>query len=413
MKTIITTVGLLAVGNAGLQAAEYAPAPELSRVQTSKPWSISASLRGFYDDNYTTSPSSLREETFGYEVSPSVALNLTREQTYLGLSYLYSMKYFEERDRKMDHMHQANVKLSHAFTPRYKIDVSDSFVIAQEPEILDPNTAFRLRAEGDNVRNTAAATFTGDLTDQLGIVVGYSNNLYDYEDARYSALLDRLEHLATLNLRWQFLPQTVGILGYQYGVTEYTDNGVIVGPPTVPVAIKSDFRDTTTHYAYVGVDQSFTPQLNGSIRLGAQFTDYDNANDDTVSPYADGNLTWTYRPGSYAQLGVRHTRTATDVSFLAGVPNLDQEVTTVYSSINHKLTAKITGSLLAQYQHASFEDTPGDESENFLLAGLNFSYEINKFLTAETGYNYDRLSSEISNRSFTRNRVYVGLRATY
>jgi hypothetical protein len=29
------------------------------------------------------------------------------------------------------------------------------------------------------------------------------------------------------------------------------------------------------------------------------------------------------------------------------------------------------------------------------------------------GYNYDRLDSDLAFRSFTRNRVYFGVRATY
>ena len=48
-----------------------------------------------------------------------------------------------------------------------------------------------------------------------------------------------------------------------------------------------------------------------------------------------------------------------------------------------------------------------------LLVGVNLSYEINKFLSAEAGYNFDRLDSDLDQRSFTRNRVYVGIRGSY
>jgi len=44
--------------------------------------------------------------------------------------------------------------------------------------------------------------------------------------------------------------------------------------------------------------------------------------------------------------------------------------------------------------------------------GVNCSYQVNTFISADAGYNYDRLDSEIG-RSFTRNRIYFGLRATY
>jgi uncharacterized protein (PEP-CTERM system associated) len=224
-----------------------------------------------------------------------------------------------------------------------------------------------------------------------------------------------MEHLGTVNLRWQLQPETVGILGYQYGETHYTaDERLFVqAPPPGADIAESEDRNTRSHYFYVGVDQSFTPQLNGSLRVGAQFTDYYNANDDTINPYADGNLTWTYNPDSWVQLGVRHTRAATDISLIGNEPNKDQELTTVYGSLNHRISGKLVGSILAQYQHAIFEDAPSDETENFFLAGVNLSYQINEFLSAETGYNFDRLDSDISNRSYTRNRVYIGIRATY
>jgi len=54
------------------------------------------------------------------------------------------------------------------------------------------------------------------------------------------------------------------------------------------------------------------------------------------------------------------------------------------------------------------------------MAGVNMTYEINKFVALEGGYNFDRLDSELSsvhnsgwNRSYTRNRVYIGIRGTY
>ena len=92
---------MVAIGAATLKA-QYAPG--LSRMETSKPWSISASLRGFYDDNYFAQPKALAAESFGFEVRPRIAFNLPLEQTYIGGSYTYSMKYYEDRNNDpIDH----------------------------------------------------------------------------------------------------------------------------------------------------------------------------------------------------------------------------------------------------------------------------------------------------------------------
>ncbi len=424
MKKIIMTASLAALGAVSLQAA-YAPG--LSATERSKPWSVAASLRGFYDDNYTTSPETrsnpalgTARSSYGMEISPSASLNLPLDQTLISLSYQYSMRYYEDRkDNKADHSHQFNAHLNHAFTENYRLDLNDSFVIAQEPALMagDGPVAIPLRLNGNNIRNTAAAKFQAEITRLFGIELGYSNSLYDYDNEVYAGLLNRMEHLITFDTRWHLLPKTVGILGYQYGMVNYDDKKTIdASAYGAPGTVNSKIRDNRSHYAYVGVDQTINSKLSASARVGGQFTEYQNAkslsggklNDDSTIPYADANVTYAYTTGSYAQLGIKHSRMATDI--LA----LDQEATTVYGSINHQITAKLMGSVMGQLQNSSFNQGPYNSREdNYFVVGLNLTYTINQYLAAEAGYNFDRLDSDIQDRSFTRNRVYLGLRASY
>jgi len=162
MKRTITTAGL-----AALSAATLAPAFAQEAGISTKPWSVGAAIKGFYDDNFFTFPGIVRgtpgtagfinlpkEDTFGFEVAPSAAYNLRRDQTTLGASYLYSLRYYADRPRpRDDQSHQANLKLSHAFSERYSVDVKDSFVVAQEPSVLDPTISVTApaRSEGDNI----------------------------------------------------------------------------------------------------------------------------------------------------------------------------------------------------------------------------------------------------------------------
>jgi hypothetical protein len=447
MNKITTTAGLFALSAASIHAAVNTMTSGTQ--QTTKPWSVSATLRGFYDDNYSTSPKELRRDSFGFEVSPSASLNLILDQTSLGLSYVYSYRWYEDRDDlglpADDQSHQVNAKLSHAFTPRYKLDLSDSFAVAQEPELLTggaPIAATFLRSDGDNIRNFADASFSAGITENLTAVLGYANEYYDYDEEgpnSRSAFLDRVEHRGSINLRQVVLPKTVAVAGYQYELVDYNAPfgrspvvfpAIVGGVPAI-VGYPSDERDSTSHYFYLGVDQGITPTLNGSVRVGAQYTKYDdlnivsrlnpNVDDSRWSPYIDANVTWLYMAGSYAQLGVRHQRAQTDVGFIGTSPNLDAESTSVYGSLNHRFLGSFIASVVAQYQHSTYEDTfNSDTSDDYFLAGVNLTYEINKFLAAEIGYNYDRLDSELSsinfsgwNRSFTRNRVYIGIRGTY
>lgn len=441
MNKITTSAGLVALAAASVQAQNLAPAT--GSQEATKPWSISATLRGFYDDNYATAPDWKERDSFGFEVSPSASLNLIRDQTALGLNYVYSLRWYEDRDDaglpSADHAHQVNAKLSHAFTPRFKLDLSDSFVYAQEPELVESSAtgvpATFLRGDGDVWRNVAMGSLSAGITENITAVLGYGNEYYDYDDEgpnSRSALLDRMEHRGSANLRFVVLPQTVAVAGYEYEVVDYRSHDPIGIPGFLYTA---DERNSTSHYFKVGVDQGITPTLNASVRVGAQYTKYDDLDvikqinpdldDNTWSPYVDANATWVYTPGSYAQLGVRHQLAQTDVGFISTpttpfTPNLDAESTSIYGSVSHRIYGGFIASAVASYQHSTYDVNRGEDfADDYFLAGINLTYEINKFLALEAGYNFDYLNSELDDdaaqdfRSFKRNRVYVGVRGTY
>ncbi|HZM03041.1 MAG TPA: outer membrane beta-barrel protein [Candidatus Saccharimonadales bacterium] len=438
MKKIVASVGLVALGAAAAHA-QYAPG--LSPQETSKSWALSASLRGFYDDNYLTLPKSIPDPTgapgfvrgarssFGIEVTPSVSFNHSVEDTLLSASYVYDLHYYEDHS-VTDQTHQFNAKLDHEFSERYKIQLNESFVIAQEPTVLDQSViASPLRTEGNNVRNTASADFTAVLTRLFDIHLGYANTVYAYQEHESdipfglvepsrSALLDRMDQLGTVDLRWKALPSTTGVFGYQYEHLDYTSPEYIIYPdPGVTRGYHSAVRNEDSHFAFVGVDESFTPDLNGSIRAGMQYVDYYNAHHSDVSPYVDASLTYQYMPQSSAQVGVKHVHNATDVAGLPGTPPvLDEESTAAYLSISHRVTSRFTVSALGQAQFSTFNGGGSGfdgRGEDFFIGGVNLAYHFTQWMTGEAGYNYNKLNSDLADRAYTRNQVYIGVRATY
>ena len=412
MKKIITTAGLAALGAASLNAADGSG---LSRIEASKVWTASVTLRGFYDDNITTAPNSVRQDSFGFEVRPSIALNFPLDQTFIGLSYTYDLRYYFDRPSKHDDQsHEVLLKLNHTFNERYAVQSTHNFSIFQEPSITDGTTP--LRASGNNIHYRGTLDFSGQLTEKFGVNIGYANNYWDYEQSgvgSYSALLDRDEHLAHIDLRWTVDPTLVGLIGYQFGYDDYAGNGdMFAGGPT------SKDKNNYSHYVYVGADYKRTSKLSISPRIGAQYTDYTKETSQNAwTPYVDNSVTYTYLPGCSLQAGVRHTLIATDqVNPNASGSNftLDQEATTFYLAVNHKLTAQVTGNLLLQYQNATFNGgTDNGETDNTYMVGVNFDYKIDEHLAAEVGYNFDTLVTDVNDRGYHRNRVYIGLRATY
>jgi hypothetical protein len=297
------------------------------------------------------------------------------------------------------------------------------------------------------VRNTGQLDFTDSLTRNLDLHFGYGNTVYAYQQtarsvigyglntpatgayipiASRSALLDRMEQLATLDLRWKATPDTTGVLGYQFGHTDYTAPEPIIfpSPPyntTTPTGVNtgynSNIRNDDSHFVFVGADQSFTPDLNGSIRVGGEYLDYYNFHTSRLSPYVDASITDQYQPGCSAQLGVKHVHNATDVVGLQGTtPVLDEETTAIYISDTHKLTDRLTLSLMGQAQLSTFvgggSGLDGKEDQFFILQ-VAFAYHFNPWFSTEAGYDYSRLKSDLAERSYTRDFMYVGLRATY
>jgi len=445
MKKIFASIGLITFAVVNSQG-QYAP--NLAPQESSKPWAISASLRGFYDDNYLTLPKTIpnfgatgpafvkgRRDSFGLEFSPSATLNHSVEQTLLSASYVYDLRWYVDADRAgntpYDSSHQFNARLAHTFSERLKLQVSDSFVIAQEPTVIDPSVITSpLRTAGNNVRNTGSIDFTAELTPELDLHMGYANTLYSYQQsegdtvvfpgqlrtASRQALLDRMEQLATIDLRWKVQPETTAIFGYQFENVDYTSPEGIIFSGTLPssATIFSKIRDQDSHFVFVGVDQAFGPQLNASIRAGGQYVDYYKFHTDRLSPYVDASLTYQYMEASYVQAGVKNIHNSTDVVGFAATPVLDAQSTAVYVSVTQKIASRVTANLLGQYQNSRFNGGQYSKlSDDFFIAGINFAYHFNPFLLFEAGYNYNRLESDIPFRGYARNQVYVGVRGSY
>jgi hypothetical protein len=228
MKRIVASVGVVALGASGVQAASDIAAG----ATPAKIWSVSATLRGFYDDNINSTGVN-KQDSFGFSFSPSVGLNWHQETTTVTLAYTYSLFYYDTKPAgNTDHVdqdHQFDAALSHAFSDRYDVKVTDSFVIGQQPDTLRSGYAFSTfqRVSGDNIRNFGQINFDAQLAPRFGVQAGYANSFYDYANTGASddgagnvvpsigGTLNRLEHVVHLDGRFTVQPPTVAVVGYQ------------------------------------------------------------------------------------------------------------------------------------------------------------------------------------------------------
>jgi hypothetical protein len=436
MKRIVASFSAMALGATAIQSLQ---AQDLGSQTGDKPWSVSVALRGFYDDNYLAAPrdSNLVRDSFGFDIRPSVALGLSSEQTYFGVGYTFNGRYYEDSERRddpWDLSHFANLEFNHKFSQRVALEVSDNLTISDQPELVDPNFA-TFRTDSSALNNRAAASVSVGVTPIMGFVVGYQNNYWDYENenpaaentppvfSSLSARLDRFEHLIPVQLRFQAAPPTVVFGAYNFGMYDYTsDEYLYAYPPALGLGAgpKADTRNNRSHYGYVGVEHNFTPVMSMSAAGGVQYSDFynDDLSDNSLTPYGDISFTYLYTAGSSARIGYTLSQQATDVLDPAANGQVTQNrlASSLYGRVTHQFLPQLKGSLFAQWQLSQYNGGAVDnDTENLYLFGASVRYDFNRFLSADLGYAFDYLDSDIPSRGggYTRNRVYLGVTAKY
>jgi hypothetical protein len=429
MKKLFVSVGL-AASAAGLTSA-FAQGLEAA---APKLFNVSGTLRGFYDDNYTSS--NTKKDSFGFEVSPKVSANIDLQQTVIGMRYTFGAYYYQDRanngNNPMDYTHQADFWLDHAFDETMKANVTDSIVIGQDPKLVEGGAVTRVA--GNNLANHAKFTLSKEWTRQFSTATHYANNLVIYSDSStlqnainpgsnpsQASLLNRIEQNVGTDFQWQFQPETMGFIGYNYSWTRYTGGSQIATPfgGSGGIPYYSDARNNNTHYGYLGVNHVFSPNLSVTAKGGVSVVDLYNdpiSTSSSVSPYADVSATYTFMPGSFVQAGFTQNISATDVVTPGSSGQLTQyqQSSVAYMNLTHQFDAKLTGSLIGQYSYSTFKDGAyGGQADNQVSTGVNLNYQINRHFSADLGYNFNELFSNIDGRGYTRNRVYIGLGATY
>ena len=379
-----------------------------------KVWEVTASLRGFYDDNYTTSPEVLAEESWGIEVSPGINLTLG-EGTDMEFSagYAFGMRYYEDRGGdNEDYGHELGISLDKKFSDTSVLLLSNGLVVAQEPEILNGGTP--LRIEGDNLRNTFAAQYRRILSGSTGVEIGYGNSIFDYEEEYHSALLDRSYNEVSLDVFYG-AAETEYYAGYRYSSTDF--EGDVLKVPLTGLVFDPGARSNHAHSGYVGARHQLDKNIRADVRAGVQNVDYYDFDlmpglipEDETSPYVDARMEWEYAEGSKLVAGATLARGATDLQAA------DQEITSVYAQLLHKISGRVHGTLTGRFQDAEIsgggEGLDGKE-ESLLLLGASLTYAVADNIWAEVAYNYDELDSDVPYRSFERNYLSVGIGTTY
>ena len=399
MKTMqgIAVAGLLAAF-AVTGFAQSQPLPEKNPIH------LYNRLRIGYDDNiYSSSDNEKASLRLVEEIE--VKLNIVLESLYVGIDYRPSVLWMPERDGdETDVLHDLTASLNYAITPQLVFSFKDTLNASQLPEL--ENDGYRVRADDDNYSNTALATLAYNILPQTRIDLSGRYSILEYDDDGHDADNYRMA-VGGVTLRQQLASYTSVFGDFRYMNLKYPD------------AAKELSRDSDAFYAGLGLEQTFSRALIGSLRGGVQNRRYDNDRfDDDTTPYVDASVTFMPTPDTRFTLSGGYSISESDVAAYASEDRYSVALNLAHDFTDN-LTLSANGSMaLAKYKaDYAYEDPDnhyGDDDERSYSAGARLSYRVfrapgfgNNWI--ELGYTFTKLDSDVYGQpDYDRNRVDLG-----
>ena len=383
---------------AGLLLALAAPAMAAS---DGSPFHLNNRLRLGYDDNIYQSDGAEgrpdQESSFRIIEELEMLVNLNLERTYLGLRYRPSLIWYENRDTEdTDLLNDLDLNFSHNFSPSLVLAISDSLRSGQLPELQ--NEGYVVRQEDDNIYNSALATLSYNLRPETRIDVSGRHILLQYDD-EVNDNNNYYSVVGGLTLRQQLASLTTVMLDGRYQSLVYGD------------ATEDNNRDAETLYAGAGLEQTFSPQLLGTLRAGVENRMYDDDTfDDETQPYGEVSMTFLPSPKTRITGAASYSIYESDVERY-----MSQDRTYLSLSLAHDFTAKwsfyVSGAYTLSGYEADYALDAGleDADEESFLVSARVTYRVNRINWLEAGWQYVELDSDVANRvSYDRNRFDVG-----
>ena len=369
------------------------------------PFRVSVSLRGGYDDNVNTTAFDEQGSAF-VSIGGTVAYNFGSPRTQLSLTTGGGLTYYlDDIQGNNGDNYDANIYLSlaatHKATPRLTLAASVYASYQSQPD-FSLNVALN-RQSGNFFYTSDKFSLAYLWTPRFSTVTSYTLGVVNYDSSTNGAFEDRVENTVGNEFRFLVLPTTSLIAEYRAMWINYDNNSV---------------RDSMSNFALVGIDHSFSPRFNISLRGGAEFRNYDNAflnqNSNVTDPYFEGTLIYAASKWTSITWTNRYGLEEPDVV-------LSQRRTTYRTglSVRHYFTAKFSTNLAFFYEHDNNDGffsfltrSPAFTEESYDLV-FSARYALTRNFALEAGYNFTDVESDIPLRSYTRNRFWGGVNFSF
>jgi hypothetical protein len=386
--------------------ANSSPAQSLFYIEESEEpfpleWVAGADI--IYDDNMLPGGDT---KDASFAINPSIALSsrATTPQTVWDIKALLGFIYYFDKPigaggDDINSQSRVTADLLHNFSERVRF-VNHSLV-AYELEPAYSNGYATSRVLGAYTTWSTDNAVGYRFTERIGNYFGCRLTNTTYSDAEDN---DRFNWELYSQFRYQLSPQTVLTPEYRYSQLE--SSGVA--------------SDSTNHYFTFGAEREFSSNLKGVASAGLQYREVDQG-DSSSSPYlqiavnAQVNKDFTVR--AFTRYGIEAYDTV-----IGPVEFDDKRTLRIGLSSDYAISQSLSLKGGVDYIPSSFQKgrsltgSPGsipDAYENLLNAYVGLTVQINDIFSISSFYNYTNSSSDISTRSYDRNRISVGANAKF
>jgi hypothetical protein len=292
--------------------------------------------------------------------------------------------------------HDLSLNAQHEISARSRLRIFEQFGVTDDPMIEDGGIT--RRGDQSYKRNLLEVGLNYDLLEFSNLDITIRNHMKRYDDDHVASLSDEDEITVKAQHRHRINQKLQSLLTLSYSMYSYDDELGFI-------------RDFDSLIGAVGLENAFTPNTHGSISVGWQTREYDDADLDSEGmPYVraslDGLLNADLRTGVVLSHGVRDSD-----SF----PFSSQEYSDLrgYARATLSPNVMLRGSLT--YRLSSYDDEDiatgaiaipsGDETT--VVADVDLTVNVVGNVSLLLGHRYEDIDSDVG-QSYTKNTTRIG-----
>jgi Putative beta-barrel porin 2 len=379
-------VGTLVALGLSIQAAALQPEDVLFMKAGPLTLRPQLSLSETYNDNIFYQGQNPVED-FITVVSPGLKLQLGRpEHNYISLGYTLDQLFYI-RNPDLD-APQHTVDLADQFElQRLKLVGTDRFQLLSSPfggvveRIIGTNGIATIL--GRDVNRTSFDdnyTLSYDLGEKTGLYVRATHSSTDYQQG--IALYDIETLTGTFGFGYRAFPKTIFFGEGYYGQTTTEPNDVFLAPNP-----RLDFFG-----GYLGVRGNFTAKLSGMVKVGYESREFADGSSAPSAPVVDLALAQQF--SETQSLSLTYSR-QNNVSVQYSRENYTVDMIGLEFTQLMGPSRKWRATLGASYGMYGYEQAGSSANSvqyDYLRASANLAYQIQRWLTASIGYDFERVS---------------------